>query len=551
MAENRLNIDYPIPVIDIFAGPGGLGEGFSAFKHPQTGKQVFKIALSIEMEHFAHQTLTLRSFFRQFVDEQVPEDYYDFVREKITLEELYEKHPEQAEKAHKEAWKARLGTGKDAVSNDLVDKRIIEALNGREDFLLIGGPPCQAYSLVGRSRRKQIVLNEQDDEKVGLYKQYLRILAVHNPAVFIMENVKGMLSAKTEENPVFEQILSDLADPVAAHNTLFGTNGIALNCPGYKIYSLVRKQRNKESLFDDDKSGFKPSDFIIKSENYGIPQARHRVILLGIRNDINIQPEILEKQGDVSISEVLKDLPKIRSGLSKIRDSENVWRSEIRKILSNGSIKETDKDVLREIEREIQNIDLPKVQTGDNFIPWETDAKPYRDDWFLDERMKGFCNHQSRGHMESDLHRYFFASCFTKVKGRSPRLEDFPKTLWPAHKNIKQGVENKKFADRFRVQPWNEPCKTITSHISKDGHYYIHPDPTQCRSFTVREAARIQTFPDNYFFCGPRTSQFVQVGNAVPPLLANQVAYIVEVIMNNKVNISISKNSKIIQRNTV
>ena len=129
--------------------------------------------------------------------------------------------------------------------------------------------------------------------------------------------------------------------------------------------------------------------------------------------------------------------------------------------------------------------------------------------------------------MDSDLLRYLFVSCFAKVNKRSPKLEDFPAALLPDHKNVKAGIEDKKFADRFRVQLWDQPCKTITSHISKDGHYYIHPDPTQCRSFTVREAARIQTFPDNYFFCGPRTSQFIQVGNAVPPLLANQIAGIV------------------------
>ena len=139
------------------------------------------------------------------------------------------------------------------------------------------------------------------------------------------------------------------------------------------------------------------------------------------------------------------------------------------------------------------------------------------------QNLKGVCNHESRSHIRQDLFRYLFVSCFAKVNGRSPKLSDFPNSLLPKHLNAKGG----KFADRFRVQLYGQPSKTVTSHISKDGHYFIHPDSAQCRSLTVREAARIQTFPDNYFFCGPRTEQFHQVGNAVPPLLAKQIAKIV------------------------
>ena len=122
--------------------------------------------------------------------------------------------------------------------------------------------------------------------------------------------------------------------------------------------------------------------------------------------------------------------------------------------------------------------------------------------------------------MEKDLGRYLFAAVMGKVAGESPRAEDFPPILAPNHANWESG----KFRDRFRVQIAGKPSTTITSHIAKDGHYFIHPDPHQCRSLTVREAARLQTFPDNYLFMGNRTEQYTQVGNAVPPFLAHQIA---------------------------
>lgn len=140
--------------------------------------------------------------------------------------------------------------------------------------------------------------------------------------------------------------------------------------------------------------------------------------------------------------------------------------------------------------------------------------------WITDGRLRAVPNHETRGHMADDLARYLFAAAFAKTYGQSPKARVFPESLAPNHRNWRSG----KFADRFRVQVAHRPARTVTSHIAKDGHYYIHPDPAQCRALTVREAARLQTFPDNYLFRGTRTQQYVQVGNAVPPLLASQIA---------------------------
>ncbi len=500
-----------IPIIDIFAGPGGLGEGFSALLNPETNRRKFKIALSVEKDHHAHQTLTLRSFFRQFALGEVPSDYYEFVKRNISVKELFEKWPVQAEKAKAESLHAELGEGKKSIPNKTVDREIKEALNGRKDWLLIGGPPCQAYSVVGRSRRQEKILDEKKDERVGLYKQYLRILAVHNPAVFVMENVKGLLSAKTQESPVFSKILCDLADPAKAYLSEYRRNGIELDCPGYRIYSLVAEPVTFDVNGDPV---FRQEEFVICSENYGVPQTRHRVILLGIRKDFDCQPGILALHEEIPVSSVLIGVPKLRSALSRTRDNGDIWKAALKKILVKGVLADLDKEVKQEIVRQLDKITLPQKESGGEYIQYAKTRIGYRPEWYLDEKLEGVCNHAARSHMEGDLLRYFFVACFAMAKKRSPKLEDFPHALLPAHKNVMAGIEDRKFADRFRVQQWDSPCKTVTSHISKDGHYYIHPDPAQCRSFTVREAARIQTFPDNYYFCGPRTSQFIQVGNA-------------------------------------
>lgn len=537
-----------IPVIDIFAGPGGLGEGFCSLLDSKN-RRIFEIVLSIEKDHNAHKTLTLRSFFRQFGPGQVPKDYYEFVRGNIALEELYRRHPEKAASAAQETWLAALGDSKDAVPNKTVDKKICEALRGSQNWVLIGGPPCQAYSVVGRVRRQQNILDESEDERVGLYKQYLRILAVHNPAVFVMENVKGLLSATTKNSPVLTKILEDLSNPVSAYLKDYKRNGQELACPGYKIFSLVLKPK----VFDTNGNPIiSQKDFLIKCENYGIPQTRHRVILLGIRNDISHIPEVLQEQKQVPISKVLSGLTKLRGKLSKGSDDGRKWKDSIKEILKRGRLGGVPIEIKQEIAKHLDLLNLPYEGSGKEFLSDNSISTEYRTDWFIDGELEGVCNHAARGHMESDLHRYLFISCFAKVNGYSPQLADFPQSLLPNHKNVynTDGNITRKFADRFRVQLKNKPSKTITSHISQDGHYYIHYDPRQCRSFTVREAARIQTFPDNYFFCGPRTSQYIQVGNAVPPLLANQIAIIVRnIFISRKATKTEKVNEEVADRN--
>jgi DNA (cytosine-5)-methyltransferase 1 len=335
-----------------------------------------------------------------------------------------------------------------------------------------------------------------------------------------MENVKGILTSKVNGQSIFENILMDLVCPDKA----LGEKDSGTK---YKIFSLCTT-----ASFEcgQDLSGFNINEFVVKAEDYGIPQARHRVILLGIRNDINKAPEQLKKREKASVSDVLKQLPKIRSKLSKEIDSDEAWLEKFKnhtdELIQELQITNTNLEMLRNFEKLKDKLITP-LSSGDirARLPSKKLKKTDLAKWFHDENLMVTLNHESRGHMNSDLRRYLFASMYAKSYGRSPKgHHDFNLlSLKPDHGNWESG----KFADRFRVQLFDKPATTITSHISKDGHYFIHPDPYQCRSLTVREAARLQTFPDNYFFQGNRTQQFHQVGNAVPPLLANEIAKIV------------------------
>ena len=513
-----------IPIIDIFAGPGGLSEGFSRLRNGKD-KPVFKVKLSIEKDQNAHQTLQLRSFFRQFKDNEAPPEYYSLLQDKYSGDwatakaKLFELFPKQGRRAEKETWCTTLGE----VCNSEVDKRIAKAIDRKRNWVLIGGPPCQAYSIAGRGRVGGI---DSRDHRVYLYEQYLRIIAVHQPSVFVMENVKGLLSAKIQGENIFDKIKQDLQQP-----------GSSFDLPSseYRILSFVKSPC---AITLDGKPEYcENTDFLIRSEDYGIPQTRHRVILLGIRNDIDlVNMSTLQRREWKNIEDAIGDLPVLRSGISSRKQEEGSYDSYTSaQLVDNSSnwlalIKsfynqpESGKLMSAIAWRTIES-KLPNTK-GSNFVKRiSSPDDQFLQDWYMDVNLEGVYNHESRSHMVSDLSRYFYLSLYAFVHGYSLKLshEEFLPHLVPKHKNARSG----KFNDRFRVQIKGYPATTITSHISKDGHYFIHYDFYQCRSLTVREAARIQTFPDNYFFCGSRTSQYVQVGNAVPPLLAYQLSKIV------------------------
>ncbi|MCC6501264.1 MAG: DNA cytosine methyltransferase [Anaerolineales bacterium] len=508
-------MENTIPIIDIFAGPGGLGEGFSSFVKDE--KPLFGIKLSIEKDEIAHKTLELRAFYRQFTAKDIPLDYYKYLKGNIGRKELYKKYSEQASKAKREAWLMELG--KD--NRGKIRSKIKNVLEGVDNWVLIGGPPCQAYSLIGRTKlRNQSQWKYARDHRHTLYKEYLQILADHQPPVFVMENVKGLLSSRkgrSAKKSTFDLIVADLKQPLDVKRN--GTNDLL----SYKLFSISSEHpENSEEV--------KPESFIVRSEDYGIPQARHRIIILGIRSDIYeanpTNPEILTKiKKQIPIESVIGDLPKLRSGLSKDKDTAEKWRKAIREIENTKWLKSISLKMQTAIVRALKSVNA-SFGRGKLFAPFIASPKEYRN-WYVDDKLGGVCNHETRAHIREDLHRYFFASVFARMNGKSPKLSDFPSELLPKHENIQKEVDSTIFNDRFRVQVGGRPSTTVVSHISKDGHYYIHYDPSQCRSLTVREAARLQTFPDNYFFEGNRTQQYHQVGNAVPPLLANKIAEIV------------------------
>lgn len=340
-----------------------------------------------------------------------------------------------------------------------------------------------------------------------------------------MENVKGLLSSAVDGSLVGNRILADLK----AVTTKFG---------GYRIVALTG---NTGRLGQNEPLNM--ADFVIRAEDYGVPQARHRVIIVGMRADISRQPGVAEVMADalhleettpVSVGDVIGDMPPIRSGLSRGGDNSALWKAAALEAADTviAAVSTSDMSVAKRT-REVRSLlhksahELKRKKRASSRLP--KTCPPELREWIVDSKVTRIPNHETRGHMPSDLARYLFAAAFAQVHGRSPKAVDFPVELAPHHANWHSG----KFADRFRVQLGDRPGTTVTSHISKDGHYFIHPDPAQCRSLTLREAARIQTFPDNYLFLGNRTQQYVQVGNAVPPYLAMRIAAALDSLLQN------------------
>lgn len=527
-------LDYPIQVVDLFAGPGGLGEGFTSLGDGQR----FEIVVSAEKDSKAWQTLRLRAFFRLLKKEKPTHlfEYYNYCNNQTELGEFKPSNETQ------KLWDAATAEAKCiTLGSDSGNKALDEALNNKKHgldekrpWVLIGGPPCQAYSVVGRARNQANAdYRAEEDHRHFLYKEYLRIIREKQPAVFVMENVKGILSSKVNNERIFSNILRDLSDPhQALHNDGVGKR--------YHIYSLVTGAHYAPG---DDVEKIDPRAFIIKSEKYGIPQARHRVILLGISEDYlpedASQVTLGIESPEVTVGQVIGDLPRLRSSLTKMADNQENWTAVVQEQINflRGQIDVSEK-IWRTLGDVLTNFKTPKTSGGRRVARAKNKGdgltkNAQLDAWYRDNNLDYWLNHEVRGHMLTDLRRYVFAASYAKLHGFSPKgHKGFNiEGLAPAHANWKSGV----FSDRFRVQTENLPATTITSHISKDGHYFIHYDPTQCRSLSVREAARIQTFPDNYFFQGNRTEQFHQVGNAVPPLLASKIAKVVFRLLFEKI----------------
>lgn len=414
--------------IDLFAGAGGLSEGFI-----QAG---FAPVAHVEIENSACNTLRTRAAFHYLKANKKYDVYLKYLEGGISRDQLYAEIPQ-------EILNTIINLPIGAENNTEIQSTIDKFLGRQKVDLIIGGPPCQAYSLVGRSRSKTKM---EGDPRNFLFQQYAQYLEKYQPKMFVFENVLGLKSAK---------------------------KGHYLN--------------EMETLFDE--KGYYIHLYTLEARNFGVLQNRKRIVILGWQKQLNLDIPNLEEirlENHYQVSELLSDLPEIEAGAG-----------------------------------------------ADKNLKYRTPTTEYLKTYALRNGIDILTQHIARPHRQQDKEIYRIA--VQKWGNQHERLNynDLPDRL-KTHRN------RSSFYDRFKVVAGDLPySQTVVAHIAKDGHYYIHPDIKQNRSITVREAARLQSFPDNYYFEGEkegagRTAAFKQIGNAVPPLMAKAIAEQLHKVISEK-----------------
>lgn len=391
--------------IDLFAGASGMSEGFL--------RAGFKPIAHIEMDSDACFTIRTRAAYHYLKSQNNPEPYYSYIRKEISRDEFYQNIPTEI-----------LDSVLNIEINDDSIKNIFKVIEEKGDTVdvIIGGPPCQAYSLLGRYQE-----DIENDPRNKLYIQYGRFLKRFNPKVFVFENVPGIISAHNGQH--------------------FKNLKAYFRRIGYEVY------------FDK-----------LDASDYGVLQARKRIIIVGWRNDMDFGfPEIEKITNIYRVNDAFSDLPRLTPG------------------------------------------------EGYDFCNYEQETSEYLNHFELRNGVNFVTQHISRPHNSRDLEIYGLAIKKWNEENIRIKYPDLPTKL-KTHKN------ETAFIDRFKVVNGEGVSHTVVAHIAKDGHYYIHPDESQCRSISVREAARLQSFPDDFFFEGSRSAAFKQIGNAVPPLMAFAIA---------------------------